>query len=909
LSPIASSPGVATFTNFGYNKSGEAFKLKFSANGHDSATSNEVTALSPGAAVSLAITQQPANTNGTVDGALQQQPIITVTDQYGNNVANGVTVTASIDTEGTPAALRNTTMATAGGAGVATFPNFGYNKSGEAFKLKFSANGHDSATSNEVTALSPGAVHTLTVEVQPSATVAGVVIAPSVQVKAVDAFGNIRAGDSVVASLSVGTGVLSGTKTRVTAGTGIATFDDLSIDLIGANKVLHFVVGAITVDSAPAFTISAAALDHLAMVQQPTITVAGVSIAPSVTVTALDQFGNIRAGDSVVASLSVGTGVLSGTKTRVTAGTGIATFDDLSIDLIGANKVLHFVVGAITVDSAPAFTISAAAVATLTVDVQPSATVAGVVIAPSVQVKAVDAFGNIRAGDSVAVALHAGTGVLSGTTPQTTDASGIATFNDLSINLAGTDKVLRFTDGAKTVDSNVFTITVAGITVNPTSGLVTTEAGGTATFTIVLDIIPTANVTIGLTSSDTTEGTVSADNVTFTTLNWDTPQTITITGVNDAAVDGNIVYNIVTAAATSTDVNYNGLDASDVSVTNNDNDTAPGGGGGGGGGGLPAGTTDVRGQVTSEGRFISQVYVISADQSCILTIPQDTVGLDKDLKPLNLITVAPMTTPPAPPAQSTVIGLTYNLVPEGATFDPPVTITFSYDPTKIPAGVNAQNLVLAFYDKATAQWVTLSDIVVNEVTHMISGKTSHFTAFSVVAYTRAAFTASALTISPTEVNVGESVSISVNIANTSNFAGSYDATLKINNIVVETKQVTLAGHASQTVLFTTNRNAAGSYAVSIGTLSGTFTVKSVPKPTPTPTPTPAPVPKPTPTPTPTSTPAPVPTPTPTPTPAPASTPVQTPAATNWGLIGGLLAAAIVIIGLLVYFIWWRRRLA
>ena len=46
----------------------------------------------------------------------------------------------------------------------------------------------------------------------------------------------------------------------------------------------------------------------------------------------------------------------------------------------------------------------------------------------------------------------------------------------------------------------------AGITVTPTSGLTTTEAGGTATFTVVLNTQPTADVTIGLTSSDTTEG-------------------------------------------------------------------------------------------------------------------------------------------------------------------------------------------------------------------------------------------------------------------------------------------------------------------------------------------------------------------------------------------------------------------
>ena len=35
-----------------------------------------------------------------------------------------------------------------------------------------------------------------------------------------------------------------------------------------------------------------------------------------------------------------------------------------------------------------------------------------------------------------------------------------------------------------------------------------------------------------------------------------------------------IAYTIVTAAATSSDANYNGLNASDVSVTNTDDDTA-----------------------------------------------------------------------------------------------------------------------------------------------------------------------------------------------------------------------------------------------------------------------------------------------------------------------------------------------
>jgi gliding motility-associated-like protein len=115
---------------------------------------------------------------------------------------------------------------------------------------------------------------------------------------------------------------------------------------------------------------------------------------------------------------------------------------------------------------------------------------------------------------------------------------------------------------------------VAGITVNPTSGLTTTEAGGTATFTIRLNSRPTANVTIGVSSSNTAEGTVNPASVTFTPSNWNTNQTITITGVDDDVDDDDVAYTIVTAAATSTDTKYNGINPSDVSVTNLDNDVA-----------------------------------------------------------------------------------------------------------------------------------------------------------------------------------------------------------------------------------------------------------------------------------------------------------------------------------------------
>ncbi|MBI5664142.1 MAG: alkaline phosphatase [Nitrospirae bacterium] len=117
-------------------------------------------------------------------------------------------------------------------------------------------------------------------------------------------------------------------------------------------------------------------------------------------------------------------------------------------------------------------------------------------------------------------------------------------------------------------------ISTGEITVTPTSGLVTTEAGGRETFTMKLKSQPTANVTISLSSSDTSEGTVSPASLTFTSANWNTVQTVTVSGVNDYDIDGSIAYTITTEAASSTDINYNGINAPDVSVTNNDNDVA-----------------------------------------------------------------------------------------------------------------------------------------------------------------------------------------------------------------------------------------------------------------------------------------------------------------------------------------------
>ncbi|MBL8245023.1 MAG: hypothetical protein JNL89_12565, partial [Rhodanobacteraceae bacterium] len=82
------------------------------------------------------------------------------------------------------------------------------------------------------------------------------------------------------------------------------------------------------------------------------------------------------------------------------------------------------------------------------------------------------------------------------------------------------------------ISNSNFTITAGaspGITVNPASGLVTTEGAGTASFNVVLNNPPTADVSFGLISSNTAEGLVSPSSLTFTPANWNVPQAVTVT--------------------------------------------------------------------------------------------------------------------------------------------------------------------------------------------------------------------------------------------------------------------------------------------------------------------------------------------------------------------------------------------
>ncbi len=132
----------------------------------------------------------------------------------------------------------------------------------------------------------------------------------------------------------------------------------------------------------------------------------------------------------------------------------------------------------------------------------------------------------------------------------------------------------------------------------------------------------------------------------------------------------------------------------------------------------------------------------------------------------------------------------------------------------------------------------------------------------------AAFVTSELSISPSECYCGEMVTICVLLTNTGNLAGSYEATLKIDDVVVASKGVTLAAGASEQVTVTTAEDVAGSYSVAVDGLSGSFVVLA-----------PA-------------------------APPEEVLPEEVPPPSNWPLIGGIIA--VVIVGLLIFFLTRRK---
>ena len=124
----------------------------------------------------------------------------------------------------------------------------------------------------------------------------------------------------------------------------------------------------------------------------------------------------------------------------------------------------------------------------------------------------------------------------------------------------------------------------AGLVVTgvPSPRGITSETGGRATFRVALRSEPTADVAVAVRSSDAGEGAASPRSLTFTAGDWSRPRRVTVTGVDDDAVDGDQDYAITLDPSSAGgevgeagDAYYQLLDSISVPMTNWDDDAPP----------------------------------------------------------------------------------------------------------------------------------------------------------------------------------------------------------------------------------------------------------------------------------------------------------------------------------------------
>ncbi len=276
----------------------------------------------------------------------------------------------------------------------------------------------------------------------------------------------------------------------------------------------------------------------------------------------------------------------------------------------------------------------------------------------------------------------------------------------------------------------------------------------------------------------------------------------------------------------------------------------------------------------------------SQDGLLKLLIPNGTVALDAADEPLTNVEFTANDNPLSPD-EANIIGQAYKLEPEGATFEPPVTLTWKYLATDIPEGASEEALFIAYYDDNSGEWIAI-DSNVDPVENIIRAPIEHLTTFAILlpldnpSQAEIDFTIDIFNISPDQANPGSDVTISALVINEGQVERSQNVTLKINGVTEEIKNdVTLGPGAFTVVKFDVVKNESGTYLVDINGDTAEFTVtESVSTPPPSITP-------------------------PSTTPTQTTTPPPTQSSgVNWPVIAPILSAVFLAIFLPI---WLKRR--
>jgi hypothetical protein len=329
--------------------------------------------------------------------------------------------------------------------------------------------------------------------------------------------------------------------------------------------------------------------------------------------------------------------------------------------------------------------------------------------------------------------------------------------------------------------------------------------------------------TINITGTHANQFTIHNDNVTN--------QTIIANG--SAALQ--VVFSPTSTGAKSATLNIPSNDPYEATVSVSLSGTGiTGGGGGGGGGGLAAYylTVNMLGDISKwniseQGNLLEPLQVSSADNKVTIALGKAASCLDKGNNRLSSITISRQSGWPSLPEDYSIIGTAYAFRPAGAKFAPSLSLTLGYADNDVPQYVSEEDIYIAYYDATAESWVPLTSQV-NTQNNRISAPVRHFTTFAimgeVIPPTPAKFSVTSLDLSSEQVEPGQEVLVTVNVTNTGGSEGSYTLDLTINGEVEQTKTVTLAASASDTVTFVVIKEELGTYTVSVDGLTKEFIV-------------------------------------------------------------------------------------
>lgn len=493
--------GRAIFSGLAIGGSLGDYRLGFDAPGLDADTSNVVTLDAAGPPASATIVTQPSPTAQS-RAALPQQPVVGITDEWGNPVV-GMDVTASIASGG--GTLGGTTTMPTDGQGAATFTDLSITGTPGVRTLLFQA-GSAEVVSESID-VSSGVPATLVIATQPSSTAKnGVPFAQQPVVQVLDEDGHPAADVTVTAAVASGGATLDGTLTVSTGANGEATFTGLSLTGPVGDHTLSFTAGDKSTESAT-ITLGVGAPASVTIVTQPSSTAQyGVAFPQQPAVDVRDVAGNLVEGAEVQASIASGGGTLGGGTTVATDGVGRATFTDLSITGTLGTRTLGFESGTGSAIS-ESVELTAGPPASLTVTTQPSSVVENAVPFPQQPVvTATDGGGNPSLGYDLTVVIGSGGGSVGGTTSVTTDGDGTAAFTDLAITGTVGTRTLRFTYEALGISSNTIDV-VAG---EPAAVVILTQPPSTAVSGVTLTGFASAQV------EDVSGNPIASEDVTAT---------------------------------------------------------------------------------------------------------------------------------------------------------------------------------------------------------------------------------------------------------------------------------------------------------------------------------------------------------------------------------------------------------